>query len=170
MLPKYGPDQIRLAYMDTDSFIYLIKTDDLYEDMEDMMPYLDTSDYPPTSHLHSTINKKVLGKFKDEVNGKIIYAFVGLRPKMYSIKIEDEEVKKAKGVQTAALRKSIKFEDYVSCLQNTSEIRLPQHRFQSKLHAVSSIQINKLALSPHDDKTIILKDGITTHAIGYRSE
>src|SRR3989442_15823695 len=47
MLPKYGSQQIRLAYMDTDSFIYLIKTDDLYKDMISMMPYPDTPHYPP---------------------------------------------------------------------------------------------------------------------------
>ena len=122
-----------------------------------------------THQITLYIKKKVLGKFKDEANGKIIYAFVGLRIKMYSIMIQDEEVMKAKGVQTAALKKSTKFEDYVSCLQNTSEIRLPQHTFQPKLHNISSIQINKLALSPHDDKRIILEDGITTLAIGYRS-
>ncbi|MEW8685625.1 MAG: hypothetical protein AB2556_07435, partial [Candidatus Thiodiazotropha sp.] len=35
--------------------------------------------------LHSTENKKVLGKMKDECAGWSIAEYVGLQPKMYSI-------------------------------------------------------------------------------------
>ena len=45
------------------------------------------------------VNKKVLGKFKDEENGKIIKEFIGLKPKMYAIKLENDDLhKKAKGI------------------------------------------------------------------------
>ena len=39
--------------------------------------------------LYNETNKKVVKKMKDEVNGKIISEFVGIRSKMYSIQTED---------------------------------------------------------------------------------
>ena len=45
----------------------------------------DTSDYPKDHPLYSVKNKKVLGKMKDEVAGRVIAEFIGLSPKMYSI-------------------------------------------------------------------------------------
>ena len=51
-------------------------------------------------NLYDVKNKKVIGKMKDEVNGKIITEFVGIRSKMYSIKTEDDDFKlKAKGIK-----------------------------------------------------------------------
>ena len=45
------------------------------------------------------LNKKVLGIIKDECNGKIIKEFIGLIPKMYSVKpnIYGKEIEKIKG-------------------------------------------------------------------------
>ena len=94
MLPRYTIHNLKLAYIDTDSFIYLIKTDDLFNDMLAMLEYLDTSDYPPNHPCFSVINKKVLGKFKDETKGALVSAFVGLRAKMYAIIIALREIKK----------------------------------------------------------------------------
>lgn len=58
----------------------------------------DTSDYPEKhkSGIETRVNKKVIGKFKDEVAGQQITHFVGLTAKLYSFKIEDGEVKKQK--------------------------------------------------------------------------
>ena len=42
---KYGY-RAKLAYTDTDSFIYHIQTHDLYKDMADNLEAYDTSDYP----------------------------------------------------------------------------------------------------------------------------
>ena len=42
--------------------------------------------------------KKVIGKFKDEIGGKIMTEFCALRAKVYAYKLDDEtEMKKAKG-------------------------------------------------------------------------
>ena len=50
--------------------------------------------------------------FKDEVGGKIIEEFVGLRSKVYSYKMfEEEEEKKYKGIKKNVIKKNIKFED-----------------------------------------------------------
>ena len=37
----------------------------------------DFRDYPKDSRFYDPVNKKVIGKMKDEVRGKIINAFVG---------------------------------------------------------------------------------------------
>ena len=61
VLPKYG-NNIRLLFTDTDSLCYHIKTEDLYQDMEDMQEYFDTSNYPKEHPLFSMENAKSLAK------------------------------------------------------------------------------------------------------------
>ena len=82
--------------------MYEIETEDFYHDIApDVKKRFDTSDYPEKheSGIKTGINKKVIGKFKDEAAGKQITHFVGLRAKLYSYKIEDNFVKKAKGIK-----------------------------------------------------------------------
>ena len=45
IMNKYG-SRAKLAYTDTDSFIYHIQTPELYKDMADNLVAYDTSDYP----------------------------------------------------------------------------------------------------------------------------
>ena len=56
---------------------------------------LDVSKYPKTHDLYCANNEGVLGKFKDECNGKPIDELIGLRSKMYSIRLGCGEQKKA---------------------------------------------------------------------------
>ena len=99
---KYG-DKAELLFTDTDSFLYLIHTEDFYKDInKDIKRKFDTSDYPENhpSGIKTGVNKKVIGKFKDEAAGKQITHFVGLRPKIYTFKVEEKgETRKAKGVK-----------------------------------------------------------------------
>ena len=45
VIPKYG-EKAKLCYMDTDSFIVYIKTDDIHKDLaEDVETRFDTSNY-----------------------------------------------------------------------------------------------------------------------------
>ena len=97
--PMYG-ERIKLVYTDTDSFVIHIETDDLYEDLKQISDYMDFSDYPKDHPNYDTTNKKVLGKFKDEMHGNIIAEFIALKPKMYAFKVEDgKEQKKQKEYQ-----------------------------------------------------------------------
>ena len=122
---KYG-DKAKLLFTDTDSLMYEIQTEDFYKDIsEDVINRFDTSDYPPNhpSGIPSGFNKKVLGMFKDEVKGKIIVKFTGLRAKSYSFKMLDgEEIKKCKGVKKSVVKKSITDEDYEKCLFTGKEL------------------------------------------------
>ena len=97
--PKYK-DKARLCYMDTDSFIINIKTEDFYEDIADNVEeWFDTSNYDKKDKrpVPTRINKNVLGMFKDELGGKIMEEFVALRAKTYSYLIDgykDEDYEK----------------------------------------------------------------------------
>ena len=106
MKPKYN-DNVRLCYMDTDSFIMNIKTNDFYKDIaNDVQNRFDTSNYEANRPLPTGKNKKVIGLMKDELGGKIITEFVTLRPKTYSfLTDEGKEDKKAKDVYTEDVNK-----------------------------------------------------------------
>ena len=89
--PKYG-DKARLCYMDTDSFVIHIKTEDFYKDISnDVERWFDTSNYDAKDNKPLKIgkNKKVIGMFKDELGGKIMTEFCALRAKAYSFFIDD---------------------------------------------------------------------------------
>ena len=117
MKPKYN-DNVKLCYMDTDSFVMNIKTSDFYKDIaNDVECKFDTSDYEVDRPLPTGKNKKIIGLMKDELGGKIITEFVTLRPKTYSYLTDDgKEDKKAKGTKTCVIKKIIKFNDYKNCL------------------------------------------------------
>ena len=85
MKPKYGND-VKLCYMDKDSFVMNIKTEDFYKDIAtDVEKRFDTSNYEVNRPLPTGKNKKVIGLMKDELAGNIITEFVTLRPKTYSL-------------------------------------------------------------------------------------
>ena len=103
---KYGYNA-KLLDMDTDGIKYHIKTDDIYKDMNENINIFDTSNYPSKhpSGIKSGVNKKVPGKFKDEMGGEIIVSYVGLRPKLYSYVTLSEKSKRRKKADN---KKSIK--------------------------------------------------------------
>ena len=129
---------------------------------------LDTSNYPPDHPLYSTHNKNVVGKFKDEVKGKIIEGFVGLRSKMYTIKLKDSKtVMKVKGITKAALNENVTYDIYKECLTSGQITRTVNRTFRSHKHHVSTIETNKATLTNTDDKRHVCEDGIHTLAHGH---
>lgn len=63
---------------------------------ESLIDFFDTSNYKPDLPL---VNKKVPGLFKDELGGKVLTEFIGLRSKLYCVKPSKDVIKKAKGVK-----------------------------------------------------------------------
>ena len=122
--PKYG-DKAKLLFTDTDSLMYEIQTEDFYKDISgDVKDRFDTSDYPPNhpSGIPTGYNKKVLGMFKDEVAGRCIEKFVGLRTKLYAYKmLEGDENKRCKGVKKSVVEGTTTIEDYENCLFSGEE-------------------------------------------------
>ena len=117
MVPKYSLDKLKLCYMDTDSLVYNIKTEDFYADIaDDVETRFDTSGYNKKDARPLPIgkNKKVM---KDKLGGKIMAEFLTLRPKLYSYKVLDgSEDKKCKGIKKCIVKKTLTFEDYKTCL------------------------------------------------------
>ena len=104
-------NKVKLCYMDTNSLIMNIKTNDFYKDISyDIDKRFDTSNYECNRPLPTGKNKKVIGLMKDELRGKIITAFVTLRPKTYSSLTDDG--KGTKRQRNKKVRKlMIKFDD-----------------------------------------------------------
>ena len=78
-------DNVRLLFTDTDSLVYEIKGGNVYDQCFKDKHLFDFSGYPKDSICYCDINKKVLGKMKDESNGDKVDGFVGLKSKMYSL-------------------------------------------------------------------------------------
>ena len=177
--PKYG-DNVKLCYMDTDSFIIYIKTEDFYRDIEDdVEKRFDTSDYKVDRSLPTGKNRKVIGLTKDELGGMIMTEFVALRPKTYAYQIDDyndddddddNKLKKTKGTKKCVIKKELKFNNYKDCLLNDKALLKSQQRFKSELNDVYTEDVNKIALSSNDNKRLIASDKITTYPYGYKGK
>ena len=168
--PKYE-NKAKLLFTDTDSLMYEIETEDFYKDISiDVKDRFDTSEYPHShaSGIPTGCNKKVLGMFKDEVGGRGIEEFIGLRAKLYSYKMfKGEESKKCKGIKKSVIKKSITHEDYKTCLFTGKEQLRKMNVIRSYDHEIYMEEVNKVALSTDDDKRYILEDGIHTLAWGH---
>ena len=106
--PKYK-DKARLYYMDTDSFVMYIKTEDFYKDIaSDVERWFDTSNYDEVNKRPLPIdkNKMVIGLFKDELGRKIIKKFCALRAKAHAYRLDDDtEKKKAKSTKKRIVKR-----------------------------------------------------------------
>ena len=167
MKPKYG-DNVKLCYMDTDSFIMRIKTKDFYKDIsDDVEKRFDTSKYELNRPWPTGKNKKVTGLMTDELGGKIMIEFVSLGPKTYSYLADDcEEDNKVKGTKKCVIKRRLKFSDCKDCLLNNEIILKSQQRFKSEKHDVYTEEVNKIALSSNDDKRLQTFDRITSYPCG----
>ena len=166
--------EAQLCFTDTDSLLYEIETENLFVDIaEDVDAKFDTSDFSETHPciVDGTLerkNKKVLGLMKDEARGEIIEEFVGLKPKLYSIKMhEGKGTKKCKGVKKKVVEKRISHEDFVACLESQKPAMRQMECIQSLKHELFSQTVNKIALSANDDKRFMCEDGIRTLAWGH---
>ena len=168
MLPLYR-DKCKVMYTDTDSLIYHVECENIYENMKRDITRFDTSDYPIGNAYGMPLeNKKVPGLMKDENNGAIMTEFVGLRAKMYAMRVDGKkDTKKAKGVKSSVVARTITFDDYTRCLREEIEMTRRQSCIRSKLHEVYTISEKKIALSPYDDKRYLVPDSIETLPWGH---
>ena len=161
--PKY-PNKIKLCYMDTDSFILDIKTDNFFEDnKEDLKKWFDTFNYhkdmilPEEYAKNANVNKKVIGKMKNELGNGYMSEFIALSPKLYAyqqLNVDKtlSEDKKARGTSRVVTKKSLSFDHYKKCLFNNETVKCIQHRIKSTPYSVDTAQINRVALKNNDNK------------------
>ena len=175
--PKYQ-DKVKLCYMDTDSFMIHIETNDFFEDIaDDVDKWSDTSKYDKNINRPLPIgkNKKVIGKFKDELNGMIMTEFIALRAKRYAfvqINEEDEleEHERAKGTKKCIKKKHLNFNLCKRPLFNNETIRCTQQRFKSDHHKIYTQSVHKTTLNNKDDNRTQSFDGVTTYPIGMDND
>ena len=121
--PKYK-ENVKLMYMDTDSFVLEIETCDFYDDIKyDLKEWFDTSGYDKNMVLPdeyakiADLNKKVIGKMKDEIGNGYLTEFVDFSPNVYAFKescLDNSliEHKKAKGTKKMVAKKHLSFDMY----------------------------------------------------------
>ena len=132
MKKKYSEDKLKLLYIDTDSLVYSILTENFYVDIAaDVEARFDTSGYVLDRPLPVGKNKKVIGLMKDELGGKIMREFICFRPKMYSYRVDNEEPKRCKEIKKCVVKDTISFEDFRRCLLDGVEIHRSQLLFRS---------------------------------------
>ena len=143
--PRYK-DKAKLCYMDTDSFVINIFTEDFFEDINnDVERWFDASNYDKNDKRPLPIgkNKKVIAMFKDELGGKIMKEFCAPRAKTYACLMDDDsEKKKAKGTRKCIIKPRIMFEDYKDSLFNNNTILRSQLRFKCDLHIEYTEEVN----------------------------
>ena len=166
---RYG-DRAKLLMTDTNSTFLRVETDDLYEDMGDDIPTTyDTSNYPDDHPAKlPKMNEKVIGMMKDELKGKIADEFDGTGAKSYAYSIHGDDIKKkCKGIKKSVVKKELTIDDYRECVLGKKGKTVKQTQFRSYEREIFTEQVEKVALSPYDDKRVILPDGIRTLPIGH---
>ena len=163
---------LELGMSDTDSLLF--KVDDSVKFRKHIRAYMDYSNYPITHPLHSNENKSKLGYFKDELAGKqICKEFVGLKSKCYSLLLKEVsssnfvEKKVCKGLGRVAINNRLRYKHYKTCLFKGIPKRYDFNVIRSKTHKISTMRINKRALSHFDSKRWIYPCGI--HSDPYSS-
>lgn len=162
---RYG-DNMVLLFSDTDSLCMGIYTENLYNDLAEMKHLFDFSNFDPSHPLYDTSNRSVPGLIKDEVGGKVITHFTGLRAKLYCIKLEDSCIKKAKGVKKSVIERHLHYDNYEDALFNHKIYYHTMNSFRSYNQTLHSIVSNKRTISPICDKRYYL-DSIKSLPYGH---
>ena len=172
VIQKEFPDSYNLLYTDTDSLVYEIFIPDLYDWKRKNKNYFDLSD-SLRPDLKDDTNKKVLGKFKDEINSLIIKEFISLNPKVYSINyLKYNEIinkKTLKGISKTVVKNEITYDNYVDVLETNIPIKKDVVSIRSFSHQIYTHKQNKVALTSYYDK-MELQDPINCVPFGYKNQ
>lgn len=132
--------------------------------MADMKEHFDTSSYETDHFLYSNKYKKTPGKFKDELSGKLITEYIGLRPKMYSLTynvehrlgnatiVFEKEKNVTKGISRVAKEDQLCHDNFQQCIFNNTPTLHVMQLIRSEQHKLFIQQVVKKGLSNFDDK------------------
>jgi hypothetical protein len=167
---RYG-DKMKLVMTDTDSFLLSIETNDIYDDIYEMKERFDTHNYPQDHKVFTNERKKQVGFFKDELcDGSLVVMseVVALRSKVYAyIDSNGCEKKTLKGINKSTKNRQIQFAHYSDCLFKHETLNVNQTSIRSFQCINYTIEQNKKALTPYDDKRYILPHGVDTLPYGH---
>ena len=114
----------------------------------------DFSNYPLDSKFFDPVNKKVIGKMKNEFKRKTISGFIGLKSKTYSF--------------TQGVNEKIRHKEFVDVLFNKKVRRDNMKRIQSKLYRTGTYDVCKISLSCFHNKRYVLDDSVNTLTYFYK--
>ena len=167
LYPKFERG-MKLLFTDTDSLCIQVQTPSLAAFLDGIEDHFDTSNFPQDHPQYSSINKKVPGKMKFETAATPITHFTGIRSKMYCLKtVKQKEIKRAKGVARCVTQNELTYKEYHDCLYKERIKTNEMTRIQSDHHNLYTVKVNKVSLSPYDDKRYLLDNGIQSVPYGY---
>ena len=110
----------------------------------------------------------MIGYLKSEYGEKQINEFIALKPKLYSVKYNENKNKVvAKGVKKYIINDYLMHEHYKNVLDDKCYYNTSMNKIQSKNHNISSVKVDKFVFHPFDDKTYLQIDGVTTLPFGH---
>ena len=128
----------------------------MFDDFSSDKEMFDFSNYSTKwKEYENSLNKLVIRKMKYESAGVAMKEFLGLKTKIDSFLLEDNnEHRKAKGVNSNVVA-TISPNEYKDVLLNNTCIRNSMNRIQSKHHRIGIYEMNKISLSCFDSKICI---------------
>lgn len=188
LIPRYGLNNFKIIYGDTDSIIFKVFTEDFYSDMIKYEDDYDLSEMKNKIFLDENgkpkynKNKKIPGPFKCESHGVPIKSVVILSAKMYAYEkaemkeeyIFEEEKKqkegnyevekdygisrRCKGTKKYIVRDELTYNNYIDVLYNKKNIDKYNNGIRSKDFKISSLTVLKTALCCYDDKKYMIDE------------
>ena len=164
-----------LVYSDTDSLIYYIKHNDIYDWIKKNKQHFDLSDSLRSELKDNTNKKRVIGKFKDEMNSLLITEIAAVCPKVNSINYQGvdgfnailmKNKKVLKGVSKIVVEKEITHDDYVDTIYKGKVLSKTVTSIRSFDHQLFTYVEEKTALTPYYDK-MVMDDKINCTPYGY---
>lgn len=157
VLPKFPGTKVILT--DTDSFCLAIPTEqNFYDEIKNDTETFDFSNLPSDHRCYNNSKKMISGLMKDELKGELLYEVVALRSKMYSmITMKQISIKRAKGVLRKIISNQIQHTDYLNSLFQTEKYYHSGFTIFHKNHNLFTANVNKVSLSPYNDKLFISK-------------
>ena len=126
-------DNVKLCYMDTNSFIFYVETEDFYTDIaDDIDKWYDTSASSKdiNNPIRTGINEEMIVTFKNELSNDDMTEFCSPETKTYAFDTEsNEEIKKAKGTKKCVIEKNLALENYKEYVLKNMTIIRSQQRF-----------------------------------------
>lgn len=155
--------EVSVAMTDTDSLLLMytgtLDRDGIYDRLR---PLLDLSNFPSDHPRHDASRMNQLTFWKDEMKGDEIAAFAGVSSKSYAVDVDvmdrqgnnrlrGREETKCKGV-ARGVRKTVPFHKWKDAVLHRTEHRVMQYTIVSENHQIHTLRMNRLAVSPFDDK------------------
>jgi hypothetical protein len=125
------------------------------------------SDYPRDHPNYNPTNAKVLSKFKCETNCKPIGEWVGLKAKMYGIKVAGKERLTAKGCPKNTMKKHTSFDIFKRTLQRDEVVPITFNAIKRKNHQVVTMNNTKVGLTNFENKRYYLNN-VDSLAYGHK--